>query len=260
MQRVGDEDWVAYTAREKSERARHRPKACTHLDGPWTDNGQPLITGGKVLYPGSTSQRRVIPMPDIFVDDDGRPIYFWKNGPERASGRGRSPGCSREHPGANRRTVEERQEQRSAAFAAGDQALGDQRRSMERVFRDAAIDREAVLDATGCEYFLRSSGCSARRRTSRRSVADADPRPRQLSSRAGGRWSATRKIGSFRTTWTGRPPSSKAPSSPTAGETAFLLDVLRAGNDFLDASLMASASPSPIIRSARNRKAPRAAC
>ena len=143
MQRVGDEYWVAYTARERSNALAIGLARAPTPYGPWIDNGQPLITGGKVLYPGSPASGGVIDS-HIFVDDDGTPFLFWKND---TNGLWPRPLAAllREHPELIAELFEGERERRSAAFAAAIQPWANTRRSMERFFLMQPLI-EAVLD------------------------------------------------------------------------------------------------------------------
>ena len=143
MQRVGDEYWVAYTAREKSNALAVGLARASTPYGAWTDNGQPLITGGKVLYPGSTASGGVIDS-HIFVDDDGTPYLFWKNDTNGLWPRPLA-GLLREHPELIAELFEGERERLSAAFAAAIQPWANTRRSMERFFLMQPLI-EAVLE------------------------------------------------------------------------------------------------------------------
>ena len=132
MQRVGGEYWLAYTAREKSKALAIGLARAPTPFGPWTDNGQPLITGGKVLTPGASASGGVID-PHIFVDDDGTPFLFWKNDTNGLWPRPLA-GLLREHPELIPDLFEGERDQRSAAFAAAIQPWANGRRSMERFF------------------------------------------------------------------------------------------------------------------------------
>lgn len=132
MQRVGGEYWVAYTAREKSNALAIGLARAPTPFGPWTDNGQPLITGGKVLFPGASASGGVIDS-HIFVDDDGAPYLFWKNDTNGLWPRPLA-GLLREHPELIPTLFEGERERRSAAFAAAIQPWANGRRSMERFF------------------------------------------------------------------------------------------------------------------------------
>lgn len=143
MRKVGDEYWVAYTAREKSNALAIGLARAPSPFGPWTDNGAPMITGGKVLYPGASASGGVIDS-HIFVDDDGAPFLFWKND---ANGLWPRPlaGLLREHPQLIEQLFESDRDRRTAAFAAAVQPWANRRRPMERFYWMQPLI-EAALD------------------------------------------------------------------------------------------------------------------
>ena len=132
MAKVGDEFWVAYTAREHSNALAIGIARSSSPYGPWTDNGAPLITGGKVLYPGTSASGGVIDS-HIFVDDDGTPYLFWKNDTNGLWPRPLA-GLLREHPDLIEQLFESERDRRTAAFAAAIQPWANTRRPMERFF------------------------------------------------------------------------------------------------------------------------------
>jgi hypothetical protein len=132
MQRVGDEYWVAYTAREKSNALAIGLARAPTPFGPWADNDRPLITGGKVLFPGASASGGVIDS-HIFVDDDGTPYLFWKNDTNGLWPRPLAV-LLREHPELIPALFEGEREQRSATFAAAILPWANGRRPMERFF------------------------------------------------------------------------------------------------------------------------------
>ena len=146
MQRIGDEFWVAYTAREKSNALAIGLARASSPEGPWTDNGQPLITGGKVLYPGTTASGGVIDS-HIFVDDDGTPYLFWKRDTNGLWPRPLA-GLLRERPHLIPELFEGERDRRTAAFAAAIQPWANTRRPMERFFLMQPLI-EAALDNWG---------------------------------------------------------------------------------------------------------------
>ena len=132
MAKVGDEYWLAYTARDLSGAlAIGLARAPTPL-GPWNDNGAPLITGGRMLTPGGPASGGVIDS-HIFVDEDGAPYLFWKNDTNGLWPRPLA-GLLREHPELLGELFESERDQRTAAFAAAIQPWANSRRSMERFF------------------------------------------------------------------------------------------------------------------------------
>ena len=143
MRQVGEEYWVAYTAREKSNALAIGLARSASPYGPWEDNGAPLITGGKVLYPGTAASGGVIDS-HIFVDDDGTPYLFWKNDTNGLWPRPLA-GLLREHPQLIERLFEDERDRRSAAFAAAVQPWVNTRRPMERFYWMQPLI-EAALD------------------------------------------------------------------------------------------------------------------
>ena len=143
MARVGDEYWVAYTAREKSNALAIGIARAPSPFGPWVDNGEALITGGKVLYPGAAASGGVIDSHN-FVDDDGTPFLFWK---KDTNGLWPRPlaGLLREHPELIGQLFESERDQRTAALAAALQPWANTRRPMERFFLMQPLI-EAALD------------------------------------------------------------------------------------------------------------------
>ena len=154
--RVGEEYWVAYTARQHSNALAIGIARAATPYGPWQDNGEPLITGGKVLYPGTAASGGVIDS-HIFVDDDGTPYLFWKNDTNGLWPRPLA-GLLREHPELIEALFESDTDRRTAAFAAAVQPWANTRRPMERFFLmqpliEAALDNwprvRPVLIASG---------------------------------------------------------------------------------------------------------------
>lgn len=143
MQKVGDEYWLAYTAREHSNALAIGLARAPTPFGPWTDNGKPMITGGKVLYPGSPASGGVIDS-HIFKDVDGTPYLFWKNDTNGLWPRPLA-GLLRDHPHLIPELFAREEDRRSAAFAAALQPWANTRRPMERFFLMQPLI-EAALD------------------------------------------------------------------------------------------------------------------
>lgn len=143
MRKVGQEYWLAYTAREKSNALAIGLARASSPDGPWVDNGAPLITGGRVLYPGTAASGGVIDS-HIFVDEDGAPYLFWKNDTNGLWPRPLA-GLLREHPQLIENLFASERDRRTAAFAAAVQPWANQRRPMERFFWMQPLI-EAALD------------------------------------------------------------------------------------------------------------------
>ena len=143
MCRVGEEYWVAYTARQKSHALAIGLARARSPYGPWADNGAPLISGGRVLYPGTSASGGVIDS-HIFADDDGTPYLFWKNDTNGLWPRPLA-GLLRERPQLIEDLFASERDRRTAAFAAAIQPWANTRRPMERFFWMQPLI-EAALD------------------------------------------------------------------------------------------------------------------
>ncbi len=143
MARVGGEYLVAYTARQASNALAIGIARAPTPFGPWIDNGEPLITGGKVLYPGTAASGGVIDS-HIFTDEDGATYFFWKNDTNGLWPRPLA-GLLREHPQLIEQLFASDEDRRTAAFAAAVQPWANTRRPMERYFLMQPLI-EAALD------------------------------------------------------------------------------------------------------------------
>lgn len=146
MARVGDEYWVAYTARQKSNAlAIGLARGPTPL-GPFTDNGAPLVRGKEVNTTGMADGALSGGVIDshIFIDADGAPYLFWK---DDSNGIWPRPLAMllHERPELIAQLFEREEDRRSAAFAAAVVAWANGRRPMERFFLMQGII-EAALD------------------------------------------------------------------------------------------------------------------
>lgn len=143
MARVGGEYWLGYTARQQSKALAIGLARSRTPFGPWIDNGEPLITGGRVLTPGTPASGGVIDS-HIFVDDDGTPYLFWK---QDANGLWPRPLAMllRNHPQLIEALFEREEDRLTAHFAAAIVPWANTRRPMERFFLMQPLV-EAALD------------------------------------------------------------------------------------------------------------------
>lgn len=141
--KVGEEYWLAYTARDQSGALAIGLARAPTPYGPWVDNGSPMITGGKVLTPGGPASGGVIDS-HIFVDEDGSPFLYWKNDTNGLWPRPLA-GLLRDRPELIDRLFASDRDRRTAAFAAAIQPWANGRRSMERFFWMQPLI-EAALD------------------------------------------------------------------------------------------------------------------
>ncbi len=139
MARVGDEYWVVYTARQRSNAlAIGLAKAPSPL-GPWTDLGHPLISSYAINTTGMPDDPS---MPNlsggvidshIFIDDDGERYLFWKRDTNGIWPRPLA-GLLRRRPELIERLFDTEVDRTTAAFVAAIQPWANTRRPMERFF------------------------------------------------------------------------------------------------------------------------------
>jgi hypothetical protein len=150
MARVGDEYWLCYTARQKSNAlAIGLAKSASPL-GPWQDLGRPLLSGGAVNTTGSEDPNKPLLSggvidSHIFIDEGGEPYLFWK---QDTNGIWPRPlaGLMRERPELIGAIFETEEDRRTAAFAAAVQPWANGRRPMERFF----LMQPLIEAALGC--------------------------------------------------------------------------------------------------------------
>lgn len=150
MARVGDEYWLCFTARQRSNALAIGIAKAPHPTGPWIDLGRPLLAGQAVNTTGLPDDSSMPVMSGgvidahIFIDGDGRPLLFWKRDTNGVWPRPLAR-LFREHPELIGRIFEDERDRRSAAFAAAILPWVNTRRPMERFFLMQTLI-EAVLD------------------------------------------------------------------------------------------------------------------
>ena len=160
MARVGDEYWVAYTARQLNNALAIGLARADNPLGPFTDNGAPLVTGKTINttgVPHGAVSGGVIDS-HIFIDADGGRYLFWK---DDSNGIWPRPLAMllREHPDMIDRAFSQEQDKLSAAFAAAIVPFANSRRPMERYFLmtgmiEAALDNWQAVKKTLADYGL----------------------------------------------------------------------------------------------------------
>jgi arabinan endo-1,5-alpha-L-arabinosidase len=145
MAKVGDEYWVAYTARQKSNALAIGLARATSPLGPFLDNGAPLITGSPVNTTGAPHGALSGGVIDshIFIDADGTRYLFWKDDRNGIWPRPLAM-LLREQPELIDRLFERDEDKRSAAFAAAIVPWANTRRPMERFFLMTGIIEAAA--------------------------------------------------------------------------------------------------------------------
>ena len=147
MAQVGDEYWVAFTARQKSHALAIGLAKSPSPTGPFRDLGRPLITGNPVNttgVPGGMMSGGVIDS-HIFIDANSDRYLFWK---DDANGLWPRPlaGLLRDNPELVERLFETESDRRTAAFAAAIVGWANTRRPLERFYLIQPLI-EAALNA-----------------------------------------------------------------------------------------------------------------
>jgi arabinan endo-1,5-alpha-L-arabinosidase len=139
MAKVGDEYWLCYTARQRSNALAIGLAKSKSPEGPWVDLGQPLLSGGAVNTtaladnPAAPLMSGGVIDSHIFIDADGQPYLFWKQDMNGVWPRPLA-GLLRDRPDLIARIFATESDRRTAAFAAAVVAWANGRRPMERFF------------------------------------------------------------------------------------------------------------------------------
>ena len=139
MAKVGDEYWLAFTARQASNALAIGIARSSGPVGPWVDNGAPLITGkpldttGLGFDPAKPQMSGGVIDSHVFVDGDGLPYLFWKDDTNSIWPRPLAM-LLRAHPDLIERLFVDEQDRRTAAFAAAIVPWANQQRPMVRFF------------------------------------------------------------------------------------------------------------------------------
>jgi len=139
MARVGDEYWLCFTARQRSNALAIGLARSAHPEGPWTDNGAPLVTGQPVDTTGlefDTAKPQMtggVIDSHIFIDANGDRYLFWKDDTNGVWPRPLAM-LLRQEPQLIDRLFTSEADRRTAEFAAAIVPWANQRRPMERFF------------------------------------------------------------------------------------------------------------------------------
>ncbi|MGZ8286249.1 MAG: glycoside hydrolase family 43 protein [Allosphingosinicella sp.] len=139
MARVGDEYWLVYSARQRSNALAIGLARSDHPLGPWRDLGRPLIAGHSVNStgapddPGRPLQSGGVIDAHVFIDSDGQPFLFWKADTNGVWPRPLAT-LLRARPELIEPLFEREEDRRTAAFAAAIVPWANTRRPMERFF------------------------------------------------------------------------------------------------------------------------------
>jgi arabinan endo-1,5-alpha-L-arabinosidase len=162
MAKVGDEYWVVYTARQKSNALAIGLARGPTPVGPFIDNGEALVTGNPINTTGVPHGQLSGGVIDshIFIDADGTRYLFWK---DDSNGIWPRPLASllRDNPQLIPRLFEREEDRRSAAFAAAIVGWANTRRPMERFFLMQGIIEAALENWSRVKQALVDCGLAA---------------------------------------------------------------------------------------------------
>ena len=144
MARVGEEYWLAYTARDRDRVLSIGLAKAPRPTGPWRDIGKPLLTGAMIDA-------------HLFVDEDG-PVLFWKKDSNSLWPRPLAR-LLRERPELIGQLFATEQDRRTAAFAAAFQPWAETRRPMERFFLMQPLIHASLGSWDKVRAVLREGGC-----------------------------------------------------------------------------------------------------
>jgi arabinan endo-1,5-alpha-L-arabinosidase len=150
MARVGDEYWLVYTARQKSNALSIGLAKSDSPFGPWRDLGHPLVTAHAVNTTGIAGDPNQPVMSGgvidshIFIDDDGERYLLWKRDTNGVWPRPLA-GLFRQRPELIDQVFSTEADRRTASLAAALQPWANSQRPMERFFLMQPLI-EAVLD------------------------------------------------------------------------------------------------------------------
>lgn len=150
MARVGDEYWLVYTARQRSNALAIGLAKSDSPTGPWRDLGHPLIaspgfnTTGRADDPTQPVMSGGVIDSHIFIDRDGERYLFWKRDTNGVWPRPLA-GLLRRRPELIEQLFSAETDRRTAAFAGAIVGWANSRRPMERFFLMQPLI-EAVLD------------------------------------------------------------------------------------------------------------------
>ena len=151
MARVGDEYWLVYTARQRSNALAIGLAKADSPTGPWRDLGHPLLSGGAFNTTGLPDDPTQPVLSGgvidshIFIDSDGDRYLFWKKDTNGVWPRPLAA-LMRQRPELIERLFADEADRRTAAFAGAIVRWANTRRPMERFFLMQPLI-EAVLDS-----------------------------------------------------------------------------------------------------------------
>ena len=137
--RVGKEYWLCFTARQLSNALAIGLARAPTPEGPWIDNGAPLITGAQIdttglgFDPGKPQMSGGVIDSHIFVDANGDTYLFWKDDRNSIWPRPLAM-LLRSQPQLIEQMLASEEDRRTAAFAAAIVPWANEQRPMVRFF------------------------------------------------------------------------------------------------------------------------------
>jgi hypothetical protein len=167
MAKVGDEYWTVFTARQASNALAIGLARSPSPEGPWIDNGAPLVTGKPLDAAALGFDSAAAPLTGgvidshLFIDRDGNKYLFWKDDTNSIWPRPLAM-LLRRCPELIARLFESDADRRTAAFAAAIVGWANLQRPMVRFFLmqpliEAALANWARVRAALVEYGLAPS-------------------------------------------------------------------------------------------------------
>jgi GH43 family beta-xylosidase len=153
MHKVGNEYWLAFTARQANNALAIGLARAPSPLGPWTDNGAPLITGKPVNTTGLGYDSNIPQMSGgvidshLFLDHNGDKYLFWKDDTNSIWPRPLAM-LLRQHPDLVDKLFATDADRRTAAFAAAVVPWANLQRPMVRFFVMQPIIEAALANWT----------------------------------------------------------------------------------------------------------------
>ncbi|GGI76862.1 hypothetical protein GCM10007973_12130 [Polymorphobacter multimanifer] len=159
MAKCGDEYWIVYTARQKSNALAIGLARAPHPTGPWTDLGHPLVnshaynTSGMPDDPTQPMMSGGVIDSHIFIDTNGERYLFWKRDTNGVWPRPLA-GLLRRQPELIDQLFTSEADRRTAAFAAAIQPWANGRRPIERFFLMQPLIEAVIANWSHAKAFL----------------------------------------------------------------------------------------------------------
>ena len=165
MAKVGSEYWIVFTAREATNALVIGLARAPSPLGPWSDNGEPLITGKPVNstgldLPDQQQMSGGVIDPHLFLDPKGDRYLFWKDDTNGIWPRPLAM-LLRRHPRLIEELFDDDKDRRTAAFEAALVPWANAQRPMTRFFAMQPLIEAALDNWTKVRAVLTRFGLAA---------------------------------------------------------------------------------------------------